>query len=137
MSAFFATLQAYFATAVAYIAQTSAFIMVMSAVTYLASVMVVTFGLGLAVATGIAYALFAILVLVVAWGAWKLGKWLAPKVASGYQWAKAKVTGLFRKEKTAAEQAKDLGEDIGKAASAAMNKAAEAAAATATEPAAA
>lgn len=124
MSAFFATIQAYFATAVAYIAQTSAFIMVMSAVTYLATVLVTSFGLGMAVATGIAVALYAILALVLIWGAYKLGKWLAPKVASGFAWVKAKVTALFRKEKSAAEQAKDLGAELGKAASDAVNAAA-------------
>lgn len=124
MTAFFATLQAYFAAAVAYIASTSAFAMVLSVVTYLATVMITTFGLSVAVATGIAYLLFSLLIIAIVWGGWKLGKWLAPKVAAGYQWVKAKVTGVFKKDKTAAEQAKDLGAEVGKAASKAMNEAA-------------
>lgn len=123
MTAFFATIQAYFASAVAYIAQTSAFIMVMSAVTYLATVLITTFGLSIAVATGIAGFLFSLLIVAIVWGGWKLGKWLAPKVVSGYKWAKAKVTGMFKKEKSAVEQAKDLGAEMGKAAAEAMNTA--------------
>ncbi len=103
MSAFFASIQASFVTALAVIAQTKAWLMLVAAVTYLATVLVTTFGVSVAVASGIVYVLFALLAVGILYGSYKAIKFVAPKLAQGFSWVKNKVTGLFKKTAKAAE----------------------------------
>lgn len=112
MATFIASLQSYLASALQFIASLGCVQLLLSAIAYIATLLVTTFGVSSGLAIGAAWALFTLVVVLCAWVLYKLGGMARPYVASGYEWVKGKVTGLFSKKENTAPAAAEAAPEV-------------------------